>query len=103
ADDINTTFGSPNSTVTDAVGSTIFRATNAIKMEPGFTADASPGTNYFLAFIHGCVGGSSTSSYNYFRSTFDYSQTDFDDEDDIRIAIYPNPTNGTFTLQIDAD
>ncbi|MEP7264364.1 MAG: T9SS type A sorting domain-containing protein [Bacteroidota bacterium] len=105
ADDVTTISGSVNSTVTASIGSTVFRGTNRVTLEPGFTADGSSGTNYFSAFIHGCNGGS-TSSYNYFRSTFDFSEkSNFDADEDGeneegKIIIYPNPASEEINISL---
>ncbi|MBI4931405.1 MAG: T9SS type A sorting domain-containing protein [Bacteroidetes bacterium] len=107
ADDISTTNGNVNTTPTASTGSTVFRGTNSVTLEPGFTADATTGTNYFTAFIHGCSGGS-TSSYNYFRTNSDSSQTSAIKNTDINIQdkkliVYPNPTAAKFSFRILGD
>lgn len=102
ADDITTISGNTNSTVASLVGSTVFRGTNKVTLEPGFTADATFGNNYFAAFIHGCTGGS-TSTFNYFRTAFDISEATFDEANNVRqnsgsIKIYPNPSSGEINI-----
>jgi hypothetical protein len=109
ADDITSTYSnSTGSTATINSGSTVFRATNKVTLEPGFTADATGGANYFTAFIHGCSDGSSTSSYNYFRTGFDFGQTEVinaseNDEDDKRLVVFPNPTSAKFSIKLFGD
>jgi len=101
ADDI-TTNGTIN---TASAGSTVFRATNSVSLEPGFEADASGGTNYFTAFIHGCIGGS-TSSYNYFRTAYDVSKANVinnETNEDKKLIVYPNPASAKFTFNVLGD
>lgn len=100
--DVITSASSSNSTIASLNGSTIFRATNKVTIEPGFTVDASSGTNYFTAFIHGCDNGS-TSSYNYFKTGFEFSESVFNSDvvtnnEMQRIFIYPNPASDQINL-----
>jgi len=108
ADDISTTNGNVNTTLTASAGSTIFRGTNSVTLEPGFTATGAVG-NYFAAFIHGCLGGtSSTSSYDYFRTNSDSSKTNAIKNSDInsqdkKLIVYPNPTAAKFSFRVTGD
>lgn len=98
ADDIETN----GTVITASTGVTVFRATNSITLEPGFMADASPSTNFFFAYIHGCQANSSTSSYNYFRTNFDISQSNFENfqkPQSEKLSISPNPSaSGIFNI-----
>jgi len=103
ADDITTS----GTVVAVSPGPTVFRATNSISLEPGFEADATSGANYFTAFIHGCITGSSTSSYNYYRNSFDISQEMIKNPERNTLAgkliVYPNPTSAKFTFKVPGD
>jgi hypothetical protein len=99
ADDIIT---NNNSVTTASTGSTAFRATNSVTLQPNFTATAAS-DNYFVAFIHGCIGGSSsTSSYNYHRPIFNLYESQLNRKDK-GFSIYPNPNLGSFTIRMNKD
>jgi hypothetical protein len=85
-------------------GPVALRGTNSISFLPGFKAN--PGTSdnqYLFAFIHGCGPGSSSSPY-LFRSGPEA-------ENELKAAmeslndfeLFPNPNNGSFTLQFNGD
>jgi hypothetical protein len=80
-------------------GATALRAINSVVLNPGFKAvGSSTPLNPFIAYIHGCNGGS-TSPYLYRNespmSTFEKK---IEDEKDL-LKIYPNPSKGAFTIE----
>ncbi len=87
-------------------GPTALRGTSSVTLLPGFQATAnSTSNNYCLAYIHGCASGTSTSTFQYFR-TSDYDiQTNQSMlnaiSSDMEITISPNPNNGIFIIDIE--
>ena len=107
AENIITTIGNSNTTIVTGSSPTVFRASTKIVLEPGFTADATSGSIFFTAFIHGCIDGS-TSSYNYFKSAFDYSEMNFNTNEEPKdqnekAIIYPNPASDYINLKLNDD
>ncbi len=81
---------------------TVLRGTNSVTLNPGFVATGTSTANtYLFAFIHGCSGGS-TSSYQYYRTTYadalpkDIIEAAAELKETIRV--YPNPNEGKFTV-----
>lgn len=92
-----------NTTIAINVGKpTVFRATNSVTLNPGFLATVGVAYSGFQAFIHGCNGGS-TSGYQYYRTMADPEVKNMFEamEDAKKITVYPNPSNGAFTLILD--
>jgi hypothetical protein len=79
---------------------TVFRGTNSVVFNPGFSATASSTPNaYLLAFIHGCTLGSSTTPSMFRNSSpTDILNKKIKESQKNDITLYPNPNGGIFTL-----
>ncbi|HET6990021.1 MAG TPA: T9SS type A sorting domain-containing protein, partial [Bacteroidia bacterium] len=83
-----------NVTVTN--GTNIFRAGDYIDMLPDFLVTANATTNFY-AFIHGCSGpGNSFRTAPPSPEEGDQPKTEKHDDE---LSVYPNPTNGIFTIR----
>jgi hypothetical protein len=96
-----TTASISNTTLT--TNKQIVRAVTSIDILPETTLDPSGNTAvYYELFIHGCATGSKNSfrTYQDFDPYTDANEEEEEKEMDLlgQISIYPNPNNGTFTV-----
>ena len=105
---ITSTQGATGSTPTSTSTATILRGTTSVTLLPGFTAVPTNSTNFFQAFIHGCLAGSSTSTFTYYRTDSpqlnEIIQESTERKNELNeLQVYPNPTSGVFTLLLGND
>ncbi|MCW3072234.1 MAG: repeat-containing protein [Bacteroidetes bacterium] len=88
---------------------TAFRGTSSVTLNPGFSASGSVNPNqYFIAFIHGCVGGTHTSpgmyrSHPMLPQPKEISQEEEEEMQEEDVTIYPNPSTGVFKIETEED